>query len=158
MTEEIQMGRVGPREVVPQPAVEEYHYSPQGFDTRPVKTIHSSSDDMSMVSEPTMDGFDAPQAAASSSFRGSSHAVTDAGDGGGGGETLRYSYNSPASSQANENKALRQGAVDKMVMEARQAQEARQASHHTDVGPPRRGSTQGREYQVQRSRAIACTT
>ena len=109
-----------------------------------------------MVSEPTMDGFDAPQAAASSSFRGSSHAVMN-GEGG-GGETLRYSYNSPASSQANENKALRQGAVDKMVMEARQAQEARQASHHTDVGPPRRGSTQGREYQVQRSRAIACTT
>lgn len=123
------MGRIGPLR-----GANLYDESPStadGDDARPVKLINSSSDLMSVVSEPTMDGFGPPPVAATE------------------GETLRYSHtdlnpSSEGSSQTNENRVLRQGAVDKMVMEAlRQAQEARQTSGHsghhveTQAGPMR---------------------
>mmetsp|Transcript_32450 Transcript_32450/g.68234 ORF Transcript_32450/g.68234 Transcript_32450/m.68234 type:complete len:773 (-) Transcript_32450:187-2505(-) len=139
------MGHLGPREIPPlrSPSTQ------SGGDTRPVKTIDGAwPDNMSVVSEPTMDGFGPPEdydhssrihhapiSRTTSDFRGSSQAIA--------GEGLWYSNadrnsNSPASSQTNENKALRQGAVDKMVMEAlRQAQETRQVSTHPDLGPRR---------------------
>ena len=62
-------------------------------------------------------------------------------------EKLRYSFKdlnpkSPSKTGANENKVVRQGAVDKMVMEAlRQAQEARTSKQYEPAPPPPRRST-----------------
>jgi len=149
------MGHVGPgrMKVPPPPPVVRTPgnmYSTEGGDNdpqRPMNAIHGTYHDaMSMVSEPTMDGFGPPGNEYSNSrthnpqskrdFRGSSQAVA-------GGDTLRYSNtdlssgNKSSSDTNKSNKALRQGAVDQMVMEAlRQAQEARQGGSGAAAAPP----------------------
>jgi len=93
------------------------------IDTRPVRTINGSMETMSVVSDFT--GF-GPPGEHGSEYRGSSHAVK-------GGRVHpahadRHSSSSN-SSQTHSNMQFRQGAVDKMVLEAlRQAQETRQGT------------------------------
>jgi hypothetical protein len=112
------MGKIGPGENVPSSAT-----LGSGGDQRPVVAIQGSMDAMSMVSEVSVDAC----------FNASGEKVLPPPPGIRDDAALRFS-NSMGSSQTNENKTLRQGAVDKMVMEAlRQAQEARQSSHH-DLG------------------------
>jgi len=146
--EEMMMGRVGPGRVEAPPV-------PRGAESdsltdpgRPMVTVHGTlSDSMSMVSEPTMDGFGPPgeEYNASSSRSQRQRAVPpSSGPPNAGGDAPRYSYAdhlSPDQSSSSEtngnNKAMRQGAVDKMVMEAlRQAQEARQGGGLGSVGHP----------------------
>lgn len=146
-TNEGNMGHVGPQQISPLGSLN----TQDGVDTRPVKTIDGSMDNMSMVSDPTMDGFGPPEDYdnlnrvhhASKSRPPEFRSSTEALDG------QRYSHahqksnsmdsssDSTASSQTNSNNDFRQGAVDKMVMEAlRQAQETRQVgTHHPDLGP-----------------------
>jgi hypothetical protein len=100
--EPVAMGRVGPKEV-PSPV--------ESDDGRPVDTvIGSSNSTCTDVSEPTLEG-----------FRPVEEEVNE-------DPKMRFSIAdlSTASSQTEENNALRKGAVDQMVMEAlRQAQETR---------------------------------
>mmetsp|Transcript_38088 Transcript_38088/g.81301 ORF Transcript_38088/g.81301 Transcript_38088/m.81301 type:complete len:1267 (+) Transcript_38088:285-4085(+) len=152
-----QMGRVGPGRMEP-PLPSAVTRSPGGLygdgDTitdpgRPMSAIHGASPDcMSMVSDPTMDGCFGPPGDDyhnSSSRNQHHHRPQDypmSSHAAGGNDALRYSYGDlstgqNSSSETNENnKALRQGAVDKMVMEAlRQAQEARQGGGGGLGGP-----------------------
>lgn len=128
-------------------------------DDRPLYTINGSPDNMSMMSEPTMEGFEPPADDIDMSQR-----VGPRGGGGNlksskppvtGQDGMRYSHAdlSAASSQTNENKVLRQGAVDMMVMEAlRQAQEARQNSQHSSGLPASMAPGAATQQPAQRSR------
>ena len=149
-SENIKMGRIGPRDVAAPPPppppppregdVDDDNFS-TGFDPRPVKAVYnrSSSDGgMSLMSDISHPSADLPPPSRSKSK--SPENCTDA-------EKLRYSFKdlnpkSPSKTGANENKVVRQGAVDKMVMEAlRQAQEARTSKQYEPAPPPPRRST-----------------
>jgi len=139
--EEIMMGRVGPGrvEALPMPlyAENDNHTDPG----RPMVTVHSNimlPDAISMVSEPTLDSFDPPgeEYNTSSTRNQRQHAVPSSS----GPPNVGWDapHHSSSSGTNGNNKAMRQGAVDKMVMEAlRQAQEARGSVAHPPPPPPR---------------------
>ena len=130
-----------------QPVIQEEDPSYVGFDTRPFKSIYNSSfENVSMVSDishPSADHLD-KQFEQEQNRNGAAPPPRTMKQ---GGETMRWSHRdlnpkSPNSSDEHltENKAVRQGAVDKMVMEAlRQAQEAQTGSQPSlrPTPPPR---------------------
>lgn len=142
--EEMAMGRAGSgRAEAPQPGASPggIAYDVEGGGgtfTAPVYAIHGvSPESMSMVSEPTMEGFGPPGHEYSPGIQHSEHFL---GSSEGVSDSLGYSFadlstNNSTSETNDNNKALRQGAVDKMVMEAlRQAHEARQGGGGVVLG------------------------